>query len=126
MGMISVKQSGDFNNIEAFIKLASSRDYLTRLEAMGERGIAALRAATPVEHGETAAAWDYVIERNAAYVKISWTNSVNAGTAPLAVLLQLGHGTRNGGYVEGRDYINPTIAPIFDAIAAEAWVLVTK
>lgn len=126
MGMIQVIQQGNFNNTEALLKLATSRSYLAQLESMGVRGVDALRAASPVETGELASSWWYSIERTPSSVSISWHNSAEAGSAPLAVIVQLGHGTRGGGYVEGQDYINPAMIPIFDEIAYDAWMLLTK
>ena len=89
-------------------------------------GIAALSAATPVDEGKTASAWTYEVVRHRGYFAIHWSNThVNDGI-PVAVLLQYGHGTRNGGYVQGTDYINPALKPIFDQIAADMWKVVTN
>lgn len=96
------------------------------LESFGREGVAALASATPVDSGLTASSWDYKIERSEASVSIIFTNShINKGV-PIAIILQYGHGTRNGGWVEGRDYINPAIQPIFDKIAEKAWREVTR
>jgi hypothetical protein len=108
------------------LKLATSQDYLKDLESLGQRGADALRAATPVLTGETASEWFYAIDRQPNEITISWYNDEKAGTAPLAVMLQLGHGTRNGGYVEGIDYINPAMKPIFDQIAQDAWNVIVN
>lgn len=124
--MIVVKHKGDFNKTENFLRRISKTDFRHILEKYGREGVAALAAATPVESGLTASSWSYEISiSNGRYV-ISWSNSnVNKGV-PIAIILQYGHGTRNGGWVEGRDYINPAIQPIFDKIVAEAWREVTK
>lgn len=124
--MITVTQSGNFDHLTAMMKLATSQDYLRDLEALGQRGADALRAATPVLTGETASEWFYAIDRTASEITISWYNDEQAGVAPLAVMLQLGHGTRGGGYVEGIDYINPVMKPIFDQIALDAWDIITN
>lgn len=124
--MITVMQSGNFDHLTAMMKLATSQGYLRDLESLGQRGVDALRVATPVLTGETASEWFYMIDRSPSEITISWYNDEEAGTAPLAVMLQLGHGTRNGGYVEGIDYINPAMAPIFEEIAQDAWNLLTN
>jgi hypothetical protein len=98
----------------------------SQLERYGARGVAALEAATPINSGETAKRWSYEIVSKPGYYSIRWKNDHKEGGAPVAVLLQYGHGTRNGGFVQGRDYINPTMQPIFDQIAEEAWKEVTK
>jgi hypothetical protein len=96
------------------------------LESYGEQGVAALAAATPKDSGLTAASWYYEIERTKDAVSLQFFNSnVNDGV-PIAIILQYGHGTRNGGYVVGRDYINPAARPLFDKIAENAWMEVTK
>lgn len=95
------------------------------LNKYGAEGVAALASATPVESGKTASLWDYEIEGSKTSSKITFTNShINKGV-PIAIILQYGHGTGTGGWVQGRDYINPAIQPIFDKIAAEAWKEVT-
>jgi hypothetical protein len=119
--MITVVQKGDFSPTLRMLKYALSQKYLAKLDSFGQRGVSALSIATPKDHGETASSWSYVIKRSPSTISINWTNSVDVGTAPLAVLLQYGHGTRNGGYVQGRDYINPAMRPIFDEIVQDAW-----
>jgi hypothetical protein len=124
--MIVVKHKGDFRKTDNFLRRISKTDFRSILEKYGREGVAALAAATPVDSGLTASSWSYEITiSNGRYV-IAWSNSnVNKGV-PVAIILQYGHGTRNGGWVEGRDYINPAIQPIFDKIVAEAWREVTK
>jgi len=119
--MFSVSQKGDFSKTTTFLKVATSKAYLGILDDYGRRGVEALKLATPMDSGETASSWDYKITRNPNRITITWTNSVMAGSTPLAILLQYGHGTRNGGYVQGRDFINPAIRPIFDDLANELW-----
>lgn len=120
--MISIKQRGDFNNTEKFLKKSFGRNYINILENYGRQGVAALSAATPVDTGLTASSWSYKIIQNKSSISIVWENSnVQGGWANIAILLQYGHGTRNGGYVRGRDYINPALRPIFDKMADAAW-----
>lgn len=123
--MISIRQKGDFSNLTRY--LAKSKNIkLNGLDKYGQAGVAALSSATPVDSGATANSWYYEIERGSGEVTIRYCNSnVNNGV-PIAVVLQYGHGTRNGGWVQGRDYINPAIQPMFDKIANEAWKEVTK
>lgn len=124
--MIVVKHKGDFNKTENFLRRISKTDFRRILQKYGQEGVAALAAATPIDSGLTASSWSYEISISRGRYVISWSNSnVNDGV-PIAIILQYGHGTRNGGWVEGRDYINPAIQPIFDKIVAEAWREVTK
>lgn len=119
--MITFKHRGSFKNTETFFKKLLKRDFLSNLDKYGKMGVEALSAATPRDTGKTADSWDYSIEESKNGVKIVWTNSnVNKGVN-IALLLQYGHATRNGGYVMGRDYINPAIQPIFDQILETAW-----
>ena len=124
--MISFKHTGDFSKTTKFLERAKRGDYLKVLDKYGKEGVKALSSATPVDSGTTANSWSYKIEKGNGSAKISFLNSnVNKGV-PIAIILQYGHGTRNGGYVQGRDYINPAIQPIFDRIVNEAWKEVTK
>ena len=123
--MIKFKQRGNFNNTERFFKRAQKMDFYKNLEKYAREGVTALASATPIDSGKTAASWDYEIQKENGKISIYWTNSnVNNGV-PIAVILQYGHGTNGGGYVQGRDYINPAIQPIFDKIAENAWKEVT-
>lgn len=125
MGII-IKHRGSFKNTERLFQKMSRFEIRNILAKYGERGVAALAAATPVRTGETAASWDYKIEGSHGRYSISWTNShINRGVN-IALILQLGHGTGTGGYVQGIDYINPALSPIFDQLAEEAWQEVTK
>ena len=99
---------------------------MSDLDKYGQEGVAALASATPVDSGETANSWYYKIERTKGSVKIVFCNSNIQNGVPIAIILQYGHGTRNGGWVEGRDYINPAIQPIFDKITNEMWREVTN
>ena len=124
--MIVVKHRGNFNNMDKFLKKASRLELQSVLKPFAQEGVQALAAATPVDSGLTADSWGYEIKVSGGSLSIIWTNThINKGVS-IAVILQYGHGTRNGGYVQGRDYINPAMRPVFDRIANEAWEEVTK
>lgn len=123
--MISFRQKGDFSKLTGFLEKAKNAVGLGDLDKYGREGVAALESATPVDTGLTASSWSYKIGRTKDSVTISFHNSNIQNGVMIAILLQYGHGTRNGGWVEGRDYINPTIQPIFDKIANDAWREVT-
>lgn len=123
--MIVYEAGGDFKRTESFLLKMSKGDMFQALEQAGREGVAALASATPIDTGETAASWGYTVERSNSATSISWTNSNNAGGKPVAILLQYGHGTGTGGYVQGKDYINPAIKPVFDRIANNVWKVVT-
>lgn len=123
---ISVHQKGDFKKTEKFLKKSFGQNYKTLLSKYGQRGVSALSAATPIETGTTASCWDYEIIQNGSNISIVWNNHNVVNGVNIAVILQYGHATRNGGWVEGRDYINPALQPIFDKIADEAWKEVAK
>lgn len=124
--MITIKQKGDFSNLRSFFERAKEVVNLGRLDEYGRRGVEALAAATPKNSGETANSWDYQIDRSQNRVSLTFTNShINDGVN-IAIILQYGHGTRYGGYVQGIDYINPSIRPIFEELTKEAWEEVTK
>lgn len=123
---VKFEVSGGFTKTERFLNCMKHHDYLNVLDEFGREGVQALRNATPIESGLTAKSWDYEIKRTRNYIEIIWTNSnINDGV-PIAIILQYGHGTGTGGYVQGRDYINPAIRPIFDKIAEKAWKVVTS
>lgn len=119
--MIRVKSIGNFNKTINLLKRASECANPKNLEEYAEKGLAALIAYTPVDSGRTALSWSYEIIRKPEEISIVYSNSnVNKGV-PIAIILQYGHGTRNGGWVRGRDYINPAIQPIFDELSEKAW-----
>lgn len=124
--MISVTTKGSFSNTERYLKRLQNPNLLLILNKYGSQGVTALSNATPRKSGLTAESWKYTITQRKGYYSIRWHNTNVKNGIPIAVLLQYGHGTRNGGYVQGRDYINPALRPIFDQIAAEAWKEVTK
>lgn len=124
--MIRIKQKGSFNKTEKFLKKSFGRDYISVLEKFGQQGVSALSAATPIDSGLTATSWRYKITQNDSSISINWENSNVQHGVNIAIILQYGHGTRNGGYVSGRDYINPALKPIFDKMADAAWKEVTR
>lgn len=124
--MITFRQKGDFSKLTRYLERVKEVAKIGDLDKYGREGVAALASATPVDTGKTASSWYYKIENKNGLIKISFFNSnINKGV-PIAIVLQYGHGTRNGGWVEGRDYINPAIQPIFDKITEDAWREVTK
>ncbi len=124
--MISFRHKGDFSKSMRFLERAKNVVKLGDLDKYGRAGVAALASATPVDSGETANSWYYEIVRTKDSVTIEFHNSNIQNGVPIAIILQYGHGTGTGGWVEGRDYINPAIQPIFDKIANDAWREVTK
>lgn len=124
--MIAIKAKGDFSKAEGFLKNMRSSMRNRRLEKYGQMGVDALAAATPKRTGLTAASWTYRIEQTADSASIIWTNTNRNKGEMIAILLQYGHGTGTGGYVEGIDYINPALQPVFDKIANDAWEEVTR
>lgn len=124
--MISFRQRGDFSKLTRFLERAKEAVKIGDLNKYGREGVAALASATPVESGLTANSWNYEIVRRDGSVAITFNNSNIQNGVPIAVILQYGHGTGTGGWVQGRDYINPAIRPIFDKIAENAWREVTK
>ena len=124
--MISFRQKGDFSKLTRFLEKAKNAVHLGILDKYGREGVAALASATRLDSGKTASSWYYEVQHNNGTASINFYNSnVNKGV-PIAIILQYGHGTGTGGWVQGRDYINPAIQPIFDKIANEAWREVTK
>ena len=124
--MINFKHHGDFSKLTKFLNNAKTTVSQKELDKFGREGVSALSSATPVDSGLTAKSWTYEIIGNKNSISISFYNSNIQNGVPIAIILQYGHGTRNGGWVQGRDYVNPVIQPIFDKIADEAWKEVTK
>jgi hypothetical protein len=119
--MIRFRHKGDFSKTTNFLKRAKNRLDLKSLDAYGRKGVGALSSATPVDTGQTANSWYYKIERTDTSVSLVFCNSNIQNGVPIAIILQYGHGTGTGGWVQGRDYINPAIQPIFDEIANNLW-----
>ena len=124
--MIRFRQKGDFSKLTRYFERVKEVVRLGDLDKYGRAGVAALASATPVDSGLTASSWYYKIENKGGSVTISFHNSNIQNGIPIAIILQYGHGTGTGGWVEGRDYINPAIQRIFDEIANNAWREVTK
>lgn len=123
---VSFNTKGDFKRVERRLRKLSSGEIFRALDRYGKEGVTALSAATPVDSAETAASWDYKIQNSKGSWSIAWSNDHMAGGSPVAILLQYGHGTGTGGYVQGRDYINPAVKPVFDKIAANVRKAVTS
>lgn len=124
--MIEFRQKGDFSKLTKYLERAKEVVKIGDLDKYGRAGVAALASATPVDTGLTANSWYYKIENKNGSATISFHNSNIQNGVSIAIILQYGHGTRNGGWVAGRDYINPAIRPIFEKIANDAWEEVTK
>lgn len=121
MSFIKVEHKGDFSKTEKFLEKLKRGDIYKNLDNLAKLGVTALREATPIDSGTTASSWDYKIDVSGKEASITWINTnVNKGEN-IAILLQYGHGTGTGGYVHGRDYINPAMQPVFDKIAEEVW-----
>jgi len=123
---VSFDISGDFEKTYDFLKRMSRGDAFKVLEKYGKLGVDALASATPIDSGDTASSWTFEVERTGSTYSINWLNTNVNGGVNIAIILQTGHGTGTGGYVQGRDYINPAIQPVFDKIANEVWREVTK
>lgn len=124
--MITFKHKGDFSKLTSYLTKLKNVVKASDLDKFGSAGVAALASATPVDSGLTASSWYYEVEINPEKAEIRFNNSNIQNGVPIAIILQYGHGTGTGGWVQGRDYINPAIQPIFDKIANEAWKEVTK
>lgn len=124
--MISFRQKGDYSKLTAYLERAKKGVNIRSLDKYGKEGVTALSSVTPVDTGLTAKSWYYEIENLKGMARISFCNSNIQNGVPIAIILQYGHGTGTGGWVEGRDYINPAIQPIFDKLANDAWREVTK
>ena len=124
--MITFRQEGDFSKLTSFLEKSKELFNAGILDKYGRKGVEALAAATPIDSGETANSWYYRIENKNRSAAIVFCNSHIQNGVPIAIILQYGHGTRTGGWVEGRDYINPALQPIFDELAKEAWKEATK
>lgn len=124
--MIKFRHKGDFAKTTRYFERVKKGAHLKVLERYGREGVAALSSATPVDTGLTASSWSYKIVYSKGKAEISFINSNIQNGVPIAIILQYGHGTGNGGWVQGRDYINPAIQPVFDKIANDAWREVTR
>jgi len=118
---MGIKHIGDLKKTNRFLKKVKRVTPLSILERYGQRGVQALSSATPTETGETASAWSYYVSKSKKDYTISWSNSNVVHGVSIVILLQYGHATRSGSFVQGRDFINPAIRPVFDKILQEAW-----
>ena len=124
--MIVFEHKGDFKGTEKYFKKLLKTDFLSILDYYGHAGVDALASATPVESGITASSWSYEVYDNEECCGITWSNSNVVNGVPVVIMLQYGHATRNGGFVEGQDFINPALQPIFDEILEAVWREVTR
>lgn len=124
--MITFRHKGDFSNLTGFLENAKQAVNIGVLDKYGREGVAALKSATPIDSGKTAESWYYEIRKKNGSVEIVFNNSNIQNGVPIAIILHYGHGTRNGGWVEGREYITSAIQPVFDKIVNEAWREVTR
>lgn len=120
------KHKGDFSKTTRYLMRLKETTRMKILNKYGEKGVAALASATPIDSGETASSWTYKIVNKQGFASIEFHNTNVQNGVPIAIILQYGHGTGTGGWVEGRDYINPVIQPIFEQISQEAWREVTS
>lgn len=124
--MLYVTSKGDFNKTQRFLAKLAKPNIIERLKSYGSMGVDALAAATPKDSGKTSGSWGYEVKQSGKTYSIVWTNTNVVNGVPIAVILQYGHGTGTGGYVKGRDYINPAIQPIMDRIAEDVWKVVAS
>lgn len=126
MNIVSVRHKGSFKNTDNFFNRALKLDYRNILKRYGKLGVEALKSATPINTGKTADSWSYQITEKTGAIQISWNNDNTNNGVNIVVLLVYGHGLANGGYVEGNDFVHPSIKPIMEKLAADAWEEVTK
>ena len=123
---ISIRHRGNFEKTTSFLMKMSKRRLVKRLSEYGQIGVNALKAATPVRTGKTASSWAYEIHQNGSDISLVWTNSNKSRGVPIVFYIQYGHGTKSGRYVQGYDFINPAIRPVFDQIKKDIWGEVTS
>ena len=123
---LKISSRGNFSKTEKFLTKMSRAEMYQALDRYGDEGVRALAKATPVESGITADSWGYKVVRSKSRPGIVWTNSHEVDGVNIAIILQYGHGTGTGGYVQGQDYINPAIKPVMDKIADKVWKVVTS
>ena len=127
MALITVRHKGNFKNTERLMKKDIRKEVAEALQRLGQRGVDALSAATPVRTGKTAASWRYEVTSHGGRITLTWHNDNKTSKGDnIVILLIRGHGTRGGYYVRGNDFVTPAMEPIFEEIAQEAWVEVTK
>lgn len=124
--MIAFSQSGEFTITDKFLKKNNTQTSRAILNRYGAIGVQALANATPRDSGKSASSWRYEVVTNKGYASLRWLNDNVVDGFPVVIMIHYGHGTKNGGYVQGRDFINPIVRPIFDRIAEELWKGVTE
>ena len=124
--MITISSKGNFNNTEKFFKKVISSNYLSIFEKYGKEGVRLLASATPIDSGKTANSWSYDIQKNKSGISIIWSNSNIIDGVSIAIIIQYGHATRSGSYIQGKDYINPAIKPLFDKLTEDLYKDVNK
>jgi hypothetical protein len=123
--LITITVTGSFKSTQDFLDHVRSLNIQSILASCGQMGVSALSSATPEESGLASNSWDYTVSRSGGIYELAWTNSDTENGFPVVIMLQMGHGTGTGGYVQGRDFINPAIRPVFDKIADIVWKAVT-
>lgn len=119
--MIRFTSSGSTKNMEKFLRNLKNKNFALLLQACGKKGVEALQKATPKETGLAGSSWQYRIRQNGRAVTIEWYNTNTENKFDVAVALQYGYTTGTGGYIRGRDYINPAMKPVFDEISDVIW-----
>lgn len=124
--VITLKTSGSFNNIEKYLRKSSRLTLDSLFDIYGKRGVELLKQNTPIDSGDSANSWEYIVEKKTGFTNLSWHNkNINDGV-PVVILIQYGHATKNGSFVEGRDFINPALKPVFENMIEELWKEVTR
>lgn len=126
MTRIEIESRGSFQNTDKFLRAMQRKEIYASLTKYAQEGANALAANTPVDDGETAQSWTYTVTRTGKFYSITWYNHNVVSGVPVVILLQYGHATKNGGFVQGRDFINPVIRPLFDRIADDVWKAVQR
>lgn len=124
--MITISSKGSFSNTEKFLKRSIISNYNSIFEKYGKEGVRLLSSATPVDTGKTSESWAYEVKKSKSGISIEWSNSNVVNGVQIAVIIQYGHGTQNGAYIQGQDYINPVIKPLFDILTNDIWKDVSK
>ena len=124
--MITISSKGSFSNTEKFLKRSIISNYNSIFEKYGKEGVRLLSSATPVDTGKTSESWTYEVKKSKSGISIEWSNSNVVNGVQIAVIIQYGHGTQNGAYIQGQDYINPVIKPLFDILTNDIWKDVSK
>jgi hypothetical protein len=124
--LITISSKGSFSNTEKFLKRSIISNYNSIFEKYGKEGVRLLSSATPVDTGKTSESWTYEVKKSKSGISIEWSNSNVVNGVPIAIIIQYGHATQNGAYIQGQDYINPVIKPLFDKLTDNLWKDVSK